>query len=209
LRELGPNKKFDYWLRIVTLSLLQMACRKVPISLPAFVILAFCCITFHNVFYKHKNSEQLKLAPIPQSLQPAVALKDQYLAIVRNAVAGLMYPSFEKGVLVASFDGVDNIERLPLNMTLRATGLDWPLMGYTMIGLTRLDNIKLALETVIEQQIPGDFVECGVWRGGASMYATAVLNAWEALSDRLVHVCDSFEGLPPPRTNKDMDYCDI
>ena len=45
--------------------------------------------------------------------------------------------------------------------------------------------------------IPGDFVECGVWRGGASFLMAELLRQIGA-SDRRVWLFDSFEGLPPP-----------
>lgn len=44
--------------------------------------------------------------------------------------------------------------------------------------------------------------ECGVWRGGSSLYAKAVLDAHGAVG-REVHLVDSFQGLPPPTTDKD------
>ncbi len=67
----------------------------------------------------------------------------------------------------------------------------------TMIGEVRLAHLgKLALD-VLEREVPGDFVEAGVWRGGACAYLRAVLAAVED-HDRLVWVADSFQGLPPP-----------
>jgi hypothetical protein len=52
-------------------------------------------------------------------------------------------------------------------------------------------------ETVIANEIPGDFIETGVWRGGACILMRAVLNAYQ-VTDRRVWVADSFQGLPPP-----------
>ncbi len=45
--------------------------------------------------------------------------------------------------------------------------------------------------------MPGDLIETGVWRGGASIFMRAVLRA-HGVTDRAVYVADSFEGLPPP-----------
>jgi hypothetical protein len=50
---------------------------------------------------------------------------------------------------------------------------------------------------VIRSGIPGVLVECGVWRGGASL---AMLRAQQAACgkvERRVYMLDSFEGLPP------------
>ncbi len=81
--------------------------------------------------------------------------------------------------------------------SLRESGLDWPSTALTMIGSKRLRNLRMVMEDVIHAAIPGDFVETGVWRGGASIYARAIMAAYE-VSDRKVICCDSFEGLPAP-----------
>lgn len=77
----------------------------------------------------------------------------------------------------------------------RDNGIDWPAEAETMIGRKRLDNIEACLRSVIDQGVPGDFIECGVWRGGASIFARGVLDAFGEF-DRKVWVADSFRGLP-------------
>ena len=47
--------------------------------------------------------------------------------------------------------------------------------------------------------------ECGVWRGGASIFAKAVLAA-HGEAGRGVHLVDSFAGLPPNTTSSDQMY---
>ncbi len=79
----------------------------------------------------------------------------------------------------------------------REVGLDWPSQAHTMIGRKRLDQLQVALETVLAEGVPGDVIETGVWRGGATIFMRAVLQAW-GVSDRRVFVADSFAGLPPP-----------
>jgi hypothetical protein len=76
-------------------------------------------------------------------------------------------------------------------------GSYFPLVALTMIGGKALDNIQMALEDVIARNVPGDFIETGVWRGGACVFAKAVLEA-RGVTDRKVIVADSFDGLPPP-----------
>jgi len=70
-----------------------------------------------------------------------------------------------------------------------------------MIGLKRLDNLEFCIEQVITNGVVGDFIETGVWRGGATIFMRAVLKAY-GVTDRCVWVADSFEGLPPPNTGK-------
>lgn len=79
----------------------------------------------------------------------------------------------------------------------RLEGRDWPHEAHTMIGLARLTNLEELLTNILRDQVPGDIIETGAWRGGASIFMRAVLKA-HAITDRTVWVADSFEGLPPP-----------
>lgn len=89
------------------------------------------------------------------------------------------------------------------NSKLREIGKDWPASAETMIGLTRLDNIQHCALDVLSKNIPGDFIETGAWRGGATIFMRAILKVYN-VTDRNVWVADSFEGLPKPteRTHK-------
>ncbi len=79
------------------------------------------------------------------------------------------------------------------NHIRRLEGRDWPKKAHTMIGLKRLNNIQYCLETILSEQIPGDLVEVGVWRGGASIFMKAILEAYH-IDARLLWVADSFKG---------------
>ncbi|MFR9729803.1 TylF/MycF/NovP-related O-methyltransferase [Saccharopolyspora sp. MS10] len=67
----------------------------------------------------------------------------------------------------------------------------------TMLGWKRLEDLRGCVERVLTDQVPGDLVETGVWRGGACMYMRGVLRAW-GVRDRNVWVADSFNGFPTP-----------
>jgi hypothetical protein len=71
----------------------------------------------------------------------------------------------------------------------------------SMLPLVRLDNLQSCIEDVIAQRVHGDFIETGVWRGGATIFMRAVLKA-HGITDRTVWVADSFEGLPEPDAEK-------
>jgi O-methyltransferase len=85
----------------------------------------------------------------------------------------------------------------PYDPDLRAIGRDWPARADSMIGLQRMENIQLCVESVIRDEVPGDLIETGVWRGGATIFMRGVLKA-HGVTDRDVWVADSFQGLPPP-----------
>jgi hypothetical protein len=67
----------------------------------------------------------------------------------------------------------------------------------TMLPLVRLDNIRFCIESILQDQIPGDLIETGVWRGGGCIFMRGCLKA-AGSEDRVVWVADSFEGLPDP-----------
>lgn len=90
----------------------------------------------------------------------------------------------------------------------RYNGCDWPKNGLTMIGIQRLQNLQKLLLDVVDNNVPGDFIETGVWRGGACIFAATIFNLLK-VNDRQVWVCDSFEGLPKPDPRFRADDNDI
>ena len=80
----------------------------------------------------------------------------------------------------------------------RLMGKDTPLGDpsvYTLVGAVRLQNVRALIQRALDENVPGDFMECGVWRGGATILMRAVLAARQ-VTDRTVWVADSFAGLP-------------
>ena len=85
----------------------------------------------------------------------------------------------------------------PYDPAAREAGQDWPSRAESMIGLKRMSNIQDSIAAIIEDDVPGDLIETGVWRGGATIFMKANLKAWGDTT-RKVWVADSFEGLPAP-----------
>ena len=112
----------------------------------------------------------------------------------RHGVLGKAVTALQ-GVLGAG--GLALVRRQEFNAQLRAEGRDWPQEAETMIGLRRLDNLEFCLKDILRRGVPGDVIETGVWRGGASIFMRAVLKVWGD-TERIVWVADSFEGLPKP-----------
>jgi O-methyltransferase len=99
-------------------------------------------------------------------------------------------PVFKVGNLVL-------VRKRPFDQHKRDLGLDWPADALTMIGMKRLTSLQQCVETVIADDVPGDLVECGVWRGGASILMRGVLAAYGD-DTRSVWLADSFAGVPAP-----------
>ena len=75
---------------------------------------------------------------------------------------------------------------------------------HTSSGPERLTGLMNAVRYLVENKIPGDFVECGVWRGGSMMAAMSTLINLGDTSRRF-HLFDTYEGMSAP-TEKDVMF---
>lgn len=91
-----------------------------------------------------------------------------------------------------------------LNRTGRLVDDRLENLGYrhTMVGRARLENVAACLESIRRERVSGDLIECGVWRGGTTVFMRGFLKAF-GIADRTVWVADSFAGLPPPSLPQD------
>jgi len=74
---------------------------------------------------------------------------------------------------------------------------------YTMTSTERLYALYRSVRFVVEAGIPGDLAECGVWKGGSVMMMALVLKSM-GVTDRTIHLFDTFAGMTPP-TALDID----
>lgn len=107
--------------------------------------------------------------------------KDLYLELLKKTILYEIWVEYEKGT----------------SPEARRLGQDWPVLAHSMIGRLRMDNLHDCMASVITDNVPGDFIETGAWRGGACIFMRGFLKA-HGITDRSVWVADSFEGLPPP-----------
>jgi hypothetical protein len=75
---------------------------------------------------------------------------------------------------------------------------------YSMTSWERLYVLFSAVRYVVRANIPGAFLECGVWRGGSMMMVALTLLEMEQ-TDRELLLLDTFEGLPKPDEVLDVD----
>jgi hypothetical protein len=75
---------------------------------------------------------------------------------------------------------------------------------FTMTGAERIVALREAVAYIVRHEIPGDIVECGVWKGG-SMMAVARTLLEHGATDRRLFLYDTFEGMSQP-TPVDRDY---
>jgi O-methyltransferase len=124
-------------------------------------------------------------------------LRNRYLNLLENALVGSLYEDPSIAAMLPETTG----SYVP---GLRAIGGDWPRSAHTMIGRARMRNLRQACEIAILDDVPGDFLEAGVWRGGAAIFMRGILEAYGD-ADRRVIVADSFVGVPQPTPDKYPD----
>ncbi len=92
---------------------------------------------------------------------------------------------------------------LPVEATRGDAELIASLQEYTMTSPQRLWSLLGAVRHVVDNRIPGDFVECGVWRGGSVMAMARQLGAL-GVNDRRIWLYDTFAGMTQP-TSSDVE----
>jgi len=68
---------------------------------------------------------------------------------------------------------------------------------FTMTGPERIASVCHAIEYIHSRKLPGDIVECGVWRGGSMMAAAMTLMRLND-TQRALYLFDTFQGMSPP-----------
>ena len=135
-------------------------------------------------------------------------VRDMYLDLLRRSltrygtaefvpIRAASHPMVRRVFGILAKRNIRLMREIPFDEQRRNLGLDWPASAETMIGMQRLTHLQRCAETVLAEDIPGDLVECGVWRGGACILMRAVLSAYGD-EERCVWLADSFEGVPPP-----------
>jgi O-methyltransferase len=125
-------------------------------------------------------------------VEPHRKLQARYLDLIELSVANAIYGESQLETSVGAI-----LQRLRHPYLTRRGAVSWPARAQTMIGLARLRHLRQLVETTLLENVPGDYIETGVWRGGACILMRAVLAAHD-VRDRRVFCADSFRGLPKP-----------
>jgi O-methyltransferase len=125
-----------------------------------------------------------------------------YLDLLKRCVMNTIY---EDSPAPAYVIGEQLVQYTQYSADKRLAGQDWPSSAHTMIGLKRLNNIQALAEDVLSSGVEGDFIEAGVWRGGATIFMRGILKAY-GIQNRCVWVADSFRGFPKPEQTTERSY---
>jgi hypothetical protein len=75
---------------------------------------------------------------------------------------------------------------------------------FTMTSPERVFALRHSVLYLLQRGIPGDFVECGVWRGGSMMAVARTMRDF-GVTDRNLYLFDTFEGMSAP-TQDDVNF---
>lgn len=89
------------------------------------------------------------------------------------------------------------VQRLRHPYLTRRGAIPWPSKAHSMIGPRRLRNVRELVERTLSENVPGDYIETGVWRGGACILMRGVLEAY-GVRDRRVFCADLFKAFHRP-----------
>jgi O-methyltransferase len=88
-------------------------------------------------------------------------------------------------------------EQFPPDFDERIQELCRFVRPFTMTSPERIFALHQSVIHVVKHRIPGDIVECGVWKGGSMMAAARTLQELGA-TERNIHLFDTFDGMPAP-----------
>ena len=144
-------------------------------------------------------------------------LAEAYLGLLKRSLTGTLHAGDELRAITPRRRHVRLVRwllgRAGLEVARRVSERDLlagraiPARAESMVGPTRLDNVQECVATALRDEVPGDLIEAGVWRGGACILMRALLNVLGD-TERRVWVADSFAGLPPPEARYSQDRGD-
>ena len=136
-----------------------------------------------------------------------------YLDLIKRCILNIPYVDAEinpiqphgwfRSVVLKAFQvvGIQLAHHRRGNLSARLAGHDCSDVAHSMLSMKRLDNVQHCMETILDDGVPGDFIETGVMRGGTVILMRAILKV-HGISDRNVWAADSFEGLPAPNVEQ-------
>jgi O-methyltransferase/8-demethyl-8-(2,3-dimethoxy-alpha-L-rhamnosyl)tetracenomycin-C 4'-O-methyltransferase len=78
---------------------------------------------------------------------------------------------------------------------------------YSMLSLEGLENIENSTKAILNNNINGDFVECGVWRGGTGIIIKKLLQKYNN-SNKQIFLLDSYEGMENLEKSNSLEETD-
>ena len=135
----------------------------------------------------------VRQGPPPVSAAQAGTLLRQANALFKPWLAPL-------GMTVESYLGAKTaaaVAAFPEQLCRSLNGMHRDRTPDTMTDAASINNLQYCVEQAIAQNVPGDLIETGIWKGGLPVLMRAILKQ-HGIADRVVWAADSFQGLPRP-----------
>lgn len=87
--------------------------------------------------------------------------------------------------------------RFPIDMDKEFKSVYQECKKYTQTSIERMYALYKATQYIVNSKILGDFVECGVWKGGSTMIMAKTLLKMDD-TKRKIYLYDTFAGMPKP-----------
>ena len=135
----------------------------------------------------------------------------KYLDLVKKTVVADFYPftyldidyptsNFIKRIIKKIIIKTISKNKISIKKTLTPdeveNGSERSSLSFSMVGKKRLNNVHKLIDRIFKDNIEGDFLEAGIWKGGIIIFMRACLLAYND-KNRKVWGIDSFKGLPP------------
>ena len=105
---------------------------------------------------------------------------------------------------LARFGSLKRVRSYPPDFSESEIKILEAVYPYTLTTYERIISLIRTIDYISESNLVGDIVECGVWKGG-SMMAVALALTRNKQTHRVLHLFDTFDGMPPP-TDLDKDF---
>jgi len=120
------------------------------------------------------------------------------MQILKSLVLKLFYFVF-KGYVIYNPE-----KHMPVDFDSHVVGIFSRVKKFTLTSPERVCSLVEAVRYVVRNNISGDFVECGVWRGGSVMTMACTLESLN-VANRTIHLYDTFSGMTAP-SNEDVEF---
>lgn len=106
---------------------------------------------------------------------------------IKKNIKNKLYNRFFKGMVKPNYADFNEFEKKTFGETFK----------YSLTGPDRIISLIRATEYIINNNIKGSIVECGVWKGGSIMAVLKTLNRLK-VDNRSIYLYDTFEGMSEP-----------
>jgi O-methyltransferase len=119
------------------------------------------------------------------------------MGVVQKAAHGLGYHVRRLNRSEIHITRTDKSEEFPDDFMPEDIEVIRSVKPYTLTGVETIYALIEAVRYVVRNNIPGDIVECGVWKGGSMMAVARTLLSLKE-TNRHIYLLDTFEGNPEP-----------